>query len=268
MEARDLRPANHIQRSSIAAVLVGVAALAPVAAHGSDPEERLRGRSNVAARADWPDDREGRPLDSDEFNQREQERAAQNLPVPGDAIERRPRRSPVIRRSGSAASESTSSSSESEAATPWFRSAIGSLAIVVGLMIGLYYLARRFLPAARSVDSQALQVVARATVSPKQSLALVHVGRRYVLVGVGSERIDVLTEVTDPEEVADLAIQVAGTGARRGSGFETLLGREQAVYDGKGITGGGDDDDTARKTGQGSAPVDDLLARLRSLKSA
>jgi len=267
MEARDL-PANHIHRFSIAAVFLGILVLTPMMAHGSDPEKRLGGRSNVGARAGWPDDREHRALDSDGFHQREEERAAQNLPVSADAIERPTRTSPVVRRSSNAASESASSSNESDEATPWFRSAIGSLTIVVGLMIGLYYLARRFLPAARSVDSQALQVVARATVSPKQSLALVHVGRRYVLVGVGSERIDVLTEVTDPEEVADLAIQVAGAGVRRGSGFETLLGRERAVYDGKDITGGGDDDDRALKTGQGSAPVDDLLARLRSLKSA
>lgn len=106
---------------------------------------------------------------------------------------------------------------------PWYRSAVASLVIVLLLLGGVYWAVRRWVPVARAPDNRVIQVVARTAISPKQGLALVRLGQRFVLVGTSAERMDTLTDVSDPAEVADLLMQL-GVESRRSKGqFEKLL---------------------------------------------
>jgi flagellar biosynthetic protein FliO len=154
-----------------------------------------------------------------------------------------------------------------QAPTPWYRSAISSLAVVLVLVGLAFYLVRRFVPAARAVDGGILRVVARATLSPKQSVALVHVGRRFVMVGVSPDRLNTLCEIDGAEEVADLAARAGMNGTRRGRGFEEVLVREarelseSAEAAGDEVVRAGSRPITARE------PLTDLLNRLRGLRS-
>lgn len=85
------------------------------------------------------------------------------------------------------------------------------LALVLGVVAAMAVLLRRFLPNQRFLTgSGVIEVVARAGLSSKQQLVLVKVGRRLVLLGVSAERINPLSEVVDPDEVATLIGAAAG----------------------------------------------------------
>lgn len=115
------------------------------------------------------------------------------------------------------------------ATTPWYRTPHAALGAVLGLIVMVTILARRFLPATRPVSPEVLRVVGRASIAPRQSAVLVHVGRRLVLVGVGPEAMRTLAEITDAQEVAYL-LGKAGT-ARPDRAFDALLAAELANYE-------------------------------------
>ncbi|HWL95146.1 MAG TPA: flagellar biosynthetic protein FliO [Phycisphaerae bacterium] len=90
--------------------------------------------------------------------------------------------------------------------------------LVVG---GLTYAAKRWMPRTlRSSGGDALKVVARQSISTKQSVCLVRVGRRLVLIGVTPERITSLSEICDAQEASSLLAQLES--GRSGS-FSTLF---------------------------------------------
>lgn len=108
---------------------------------------------------------------------------------------------------------------------PWYRSAVASLVIVLLLLGVVYWAVRRWVPVARAPDNRVIQVVARTAISPKQGLALVRLGRRFVLVGTSAERMDMLADISEPAEVADLLMELGG-GVRQSKGqFDKLLNR-------------------------------------------
>lgn len=159
-----------------------------------------------------------------------------------------------------------------EKGSPWYRSAFCSLAVVLLLVGGAFWAVRRWVPAARSSGSTALQVVARIPVSPKQTLALVHFGRRFVLVGVSPDRLEALAQVTQPDEVADLLIGTQVASRSPQGRFDELFGRASADY-GELPTradvslSSGREPARERAQGQMQEPLNDLLERLRALRA-
>ncbi|HUU83358.1 MAG TPA: flagellar biosynthetic protein FliO [Phycisphaerae bacterium] len=110
---------------------------------------------------------------------------------------------------------------------PWYRNGLLSLALVLAIIGGAAYLVRRLVPSMRMLNGGAIEILGRNHLTPKQSLALVHVGQRVVLVGVSPERINTLCEITSPEEVAELLVQTHGrrsaSGRQRATRFDELL---------------------------------------------
>lgn len=84
-----------------------------------------------------------------------------------------------------------------------------ALAVVVALIVGLRIALRRFRGSSVSRTGP-MSVLARTSVSARQQLLLVRLGRRLVLVGSGPEGMRALTEVLDADEVADLIRQAGG----------------------------------------------------------
>lgn len=84
-----------------------------------------------------------------------------------------------------------------------------ALAAVVALIFGLRWVARRMfaLPTAGGAGG-AIQILARTGISPRQQVMLIQVGRRLVLVANCGAQMNSLCEITDAEEVAELAAQV------------------------------------------------------------
>lgn len=141
---------------------------------------------------------------------------------------------------------------------------LGALAVVLVLMVGAVLLLRRFIPSLRIADHAALRIVARAGLTSKQSLALVRVGRRYVLIGIGGDGLRCLCEIDDPEETAQLSAHF-GIARPSPESFDQLLARELGDQSAdrppdNRIRSGGMENDTA----QG---LSGLRSRLRALKA-
>ena len=95
------------------------------------------------------------------------------------------------------------------------------------------FVVKRFMPAKTLLTgASVLDVVARLSLSPKQTLILVKMGRRLVLLGTTSDGITPLSEVTDPDQVAFLLGQAAsGESTGMVEAFSQSIERESLAYE-------------------------------------
>ncbi|MBJ6724759.1 flagellar biosynthetic protein FliO [Geomesophilobacter sediminis] len=102
----------------------------------------------------------------------------------------------------------------------------GSLVLVVGIILVLYYLAQRYLKLPQSGSSRYIRVVETRYLAPKKSLVLVEVGGEYLLLSNSGEgvnliaKVDMLEEIEVVEEPPQIAVQLSQrlkslAGARR-----------------------------------------------------
>jgi flagellar biosynthetic protein FliO len=133
---------------------------------------------------------------------------------------------------GKAAQRSASATTPPDVPTrPWYRSGPAALAVVLAAIVGVAWLARRYVPSVKKMADGPLKVVGRAYLSPKQSVALVQVGRRHVLVGVTSDRLTNLGHIADADESFHLKVEAARPDpVSTGNRFEELLATEAAEY--------------------------------------
>lgn len=83
---------------------------------------------------------------------------------------------------------------------------VGSLAIVLGLFVVLVWCSKRFAPAGSAMlPKEAIEMLGRASLTPRQQVQLVRVGNKLLVVAITSAGIETLTEITDPAEVERLA---------------------------------------------------------------
>jgi len=83
---------------------------------------------------------------------------------------------------------------------------VGSLALVLGLFFLVAWAMRRTAPAAgATLPGEVFEVLGRAPMSGRQQAYLLRCGNRLVLVSVGAEGSQTLTEITDATEVDRLA---------------------------------------------------------------
>lgn len=112
------------------------------------------------------------------------------------------------------------------------RVAIALAAVLILIFFTQRVWKRLGLPGGGGRASQALQVVSRLNLAPKQQLLLVRVGRRCVLIGNSAAQMAPLCEIADPDEVASLIGQTAAE--REGSitaSFNAVLGGAEAQFD-------------------------------------
>ena len=109
--------------------------------------------------------------------------------------------------------------------TQWGRT-LGALALVVVLIFAARIMLKRFGPVSGGQRRDMLDVLARATVSPRHQLLLVRLGRRVVLVGQSPASLTTLSEVTDADEVASL-IEAASSGTGLKHAADTAQRREE-----------------------------------------
>ena len=81
-----------------------------------------------------------------------------------------------------------------------------TLIFVILIILGLAKLVSRKNPfAVRGVPVEAIDVMGRRTVDPRNSIYIVRVGSKILLLGASGNGLTTLSEVTDPVEVASLA---------------------------------------------------------------
>jgi flagellar biosynthetic protein FliO len=115
---------------------------------------------------------------------------------------------------------------------PWYRSGLFALAAVLGAIFLIVALMRRFVPAVRATSDGPLKLVGRMHLAPKQSVALLRVGGRLVLVGVTPTRLTNLGLIGEPDEA--FAVQAGAMGQEspgHDPAFEKALQAEAARYE-------------------------------------
>lgn len=169
-----------------------------------------------------------------------------------------PTLSPFLRRRSANASSETSGAN----ALPWYRSAPGALSIVLGIIAITAWSARRWLPRSGLIESgKVMRVAARTELDAKHTLALVQVGRRFVMLGICPDRTEALAQFTDLDEVLELAA-LTGTGLQStATDFGVMLNDENARY----VNGPVQNKDNVRTDrGKSPAALTDLLGRLKA----
>ncbi len=151
---------------------------------------------------------------------------------------------------------------------PWYRGGLFSLVVVLAVIAGIALLLKRLVPAMRVSQNGAIDILSRNAIGPKQTLALVRMGRRVVLLGVTSDRVNMLCEVSDPVEVAELVGSSAGVQRHTASeSFGDMLATEAEGFDDQ-IAGSGGRGASASTTklAQAKGSVGGLLAKLKNLQ--
>ena len=151
--------------------------------------------------------------------------------------------------------------------TPWYRTGLGSLTIVLLLVGGVAWAVRRWMPGSRIREDGLLRVVARASLTTKSNVALIRLGRRFILLGVSGDRVSMLTEVTDPEEVSELALRIGPVPTVTRSVFDRTLDAESKEYEHAAQEPEADVVPPARRRIRKSASLQDLLAKIRTLQT-
>ena len=91
-------------------------------------------------------------------------------------------------------------------AGPAILSMFGSLAVVVGLFLGLIWLLRRGSPKSiRLLSSDVVELLGRSPLAGRQQMHVIRFGNRLLLVAVSPDGAETLAEITDPPEVDRLA---------------------------------------------------------------
>lgn len=128
-----------------------------------------------------------------------------------------------------------------------------ALAAVLGLIFFLRWGSRRLMNAPSAArTSQAIQVLTRAALSPRQQVVLIQVGRRLLVVADGGTQASALGQITDPDEVAALIGQIrAEKQAGAAASFGSLFGRVRGTFTGD-PNGAREDADAAELAGMPS----------------
>jgi flagellar biosynthetic protein FliO len=92
-------------------------------------------------------------------------------------------------------------------------SVLSGLAVVLGILAGVTWLARRPQRGGSGLPSEVLQVLGRCELAPRQSAVLVRCGQRVLLVGLSPQGARTLVEIAEPQEVNRLCAACATNGS-------------------------------------------------------
>lgn len=170
----------------------------------------------------------------------------------------------VLRRTGPAVQQSAGERPAPALAPGWWRSTL-ALGGIVAVVIGLAWVARKLPMPYRVLRPGLVHVLSRTPINARQSLCLVRVGSRVVLVGVSPGQLAALDTIDDPAAVAQLAAH-------------TLGAAKSAAFDNELATQSGRFDDRANSTPHNSPPqakivnvrakLAETIQRLKSTRSA
>ena len=101
----------------------------------------------------------------------------------------------------------------------------GSLGVVLAVFLAIVWCSRRFSPAgANLLPKEAVELLGRSPLSPRQQMQLVRVGNKLLLVTLSATDAQTLTEITEPTEVEHLtALCRRGQPASASAAFKQTL---------------------------------------------
>ncbi len=155
----------------------------------------------------------------------------------------------------------TDAATPSRPASPWWT--VLALFLVVGLVLTLARIWRKTVPGASTqLPAQAVEVLGRRPLAPRESIQLVRIGSRILVLGSSAEGLRPLAEIDDPVEVDYLAgmCRAAHEESPVIDSFRDWFRRATTRSD--GTTAEGSTVSATRKTPTASRGEDDLRQRL------
>ena len=142
----------------------------------------------------------------------------------------------TIRKDGQAnspASRQSSTFNAKPALAPFdARRVMLALGLVLALIFALRWAVKRYFPSVAGGANGIIRVLSRSSLTPKQHVLLVQVGKRVLVVADNGTQMSSLSEITDADEVALLVGQAATRTSARES-FGAKFGKEQESYEEK-----------------------------------
>lgn len=135
------------------------------------------------------------------------------------------------------------------------------LAVLAGIVL-LFWAARKYLPGVqRLTGSAAVEVLARTHLAPRQSINVVRLGRRILVVGQTAEQLSPLASISDAEEVSELIglCRSAGAGSATSS-FRKVFQRMDKEFAAAEDAGAETDDDELHRV---RGELDSLADKVR-----
>jgi len=97
---------------------------------------------------------------------------------------------------------------------------LGALLLVLGIIIGLFYLAKRLRWGGMPLNRYpAMRMIGTLTLAPKRSVAMVEVCGQWLVLGVGSETVNLLCKLEEPPVLESSGALESGNGSL----FQSLL---------------------------------------------
>jgi len=97
---------------------------------------------------------------------------------------------------------------------------LGALLLVLGIILGLFYLAKRLRWGGMSLNRYpAMRMIGTLTLAPKRSVAVVEVCGQWLVLGVGSETVNLLCKLEEPPVPESSGAPESGNGGL----FQSLL---------------------------------------------
>lgn len=156
-----------------------------------------------------------------------------NAPAPSNLLEQQaeapaePIARPIKRRAGTDRPRAIKQSAG--AGVQWYRNGFVALGAVLLLIAIVAWGLKRFGPKGQ-LGGSAIRILSRSHLSPKQSLALIRVSDRVMLVGITPDRISHLTTFDDPVGV-DIMTASTNTNAVPREPFGGLLDSESMLFE-------------------------------------
>lgn len=144
----------------------------------------------------------------------------------------------------------------------WMRM-LQPIAVVFAIMALLTWAGRKWLPQARQASNaqSVIRVLARQHLSSKQSLCLVKLGPKVVLLGVTPESIASVLEIRDPDDAASLVAAVEST---RGRSFT----RAMAAFSASTEQEDARELDSPDRSPDANEQIKEMVRRVRELGAA
>jgi flagellar biogenesis protein FliO len=127
------------------------------------------------------------------------------------------------------------------------------LVLISVLVVGLLVFLKKILPGGHRIfDSQAIEVIGKAHLAPKQAIYLAKIGPRVLVLGVAEQSINVLTEISDADEINGLKARMA-----QGK-VDSVTGAFMSIFKRKGA-------EFASEADKNDKGVQEGLGKIRSL---
>ena len=102
--------------------------------------------------------------------------------------------------------------------------AIGAILILSGCGVGVVLLAKKYFPGAIPGTDARMKVLTRIPMGNRQNVVTFRIGERVLVVAQSPNRVDLLSEITDPREVQNLSYGwTKGVGSVREPGAAAIV---------------------------------------------